>query len=224
MSNTLLTEPELTDVLNIFQRNLLLNFSCHHVGTIQSFNPANQTASASINYLKTVLVFDETTQKNVETFVPYPTISDAPVFFLRGGQASLTFPVSLNDECFIFFNDRDMDAWFSGKFSNPPDTPRLHSFSDALILVGPRSTGKSISGFDMNHALLQWIGGGQVGVSSSKVLIANATYKLNALLQELISEIQSITVTCAGSGSSSSPPLNAADLATTAGKIGNLLE
>jgi hypothetical protein len=221
---TLLTNPELPDIFNMFQRNLLLNFNCHHIGTIQSFNPANQTATASINYKKEILIFDTDTQKNKTQLVDYPPIADSPVMFLRGGQTSLTFPIAKNDECFIFFNDRDMDAWFAGSVIGAPDTSRLHSFSDAVILVGPRSKGNVLTNFDMNHLLLQWIGGGQVGVSSSKVLIGNDTYKLNALLQELISEIQSITVPITSAPGVSGTPLNSASLGATAGKLGELLE
>lgn len=221
---SLLTNPELADIFNIFQRNLLLNLNCHHLGTIQSFNPANQTATASINYKKQIIVFDPNSETSQTQLVDYPPIADAPVVFLRGGQTSLTFPISNGDECEIHFNDRDMDAWFSGSVTGPPDTSRLHSFSDAIIVVGPRSKGNVIANFDMNHALLQWLGGGMVGVSSSKVLIGNATYKLNALLQELIGKIEAITVSVTTAPGTSGPPLNAADIATTATKIGELLE
>jgi hypothetical protein len=221
--NAPIVKPQLSDVLNIALRNLMLNFNCHHVGTIQSFDPATQTATASVNYKKSLIVYDPASQSNVEKLVDYPPIGDAPVFFAGGGQATLTFPVSQGDECMIFFNDRDMDNWFSGGVGQAPATGRLHSFADSVIVVGWRSLGNVILNFDNTRALLQWENGGILGVSSSLVKIANATYTLKGVLTDLVNAIEAITVTTSG-GPSTLPLLNQAAFETIKTKIAGLLE
>ena len=71
--------------------------------------------------------------------VDYPFLADCPVIALGGGNGALTFPITTGDDCLVFFNDRDIDSWFSGSSTSAPATLRLHSFSDGIILVGLRS-------------------------------------------------------------------------------------
>lgn len=237
-------EPSLKDLLDLFQKQIMLLFNCHHVGTVQSFNPTTQQATATINYLRTY--FQQDTNPQSDTFgtsvpklVSYPTLIDCPVMFLGGGSTSLTFPVSKGDECIVLFNDRDIDNWFSGSSGSPVATSRLHSFSDAIILVGVRSKANVLSNFDTTRAALKDKGGAMVGVHSTLVKIANNTTTLNTLLQSLVTNIQNLvtataTITVTGvtsGGALSGPPANATvitavgtALGTLASQIGGLLE
>lgn len=188
------TLPSLKDLLNTFRTDLLINFSAHHIGTIQSFNAENQTATATINYQKTYPVLNPTTQQLEFNLVEYPPLVDCPVIVLGGGNASLTFPITQGDGCVILFNDRDMDHWFAGSQTSGVATPRLHSFSDGIILVGLRSLNQSLQEYDATRAVLQ-NGEALVGVGASLIKIANEVQSLKTILEGLTAKIDSVLST-----------------------------
>lgn len=230
------TDPELADVLNYFKKSVKLEINCHHIGKIQAFDPITQTATVTINYSKTFLKAekDGTFSTAIKDF---PPIKSCPVIIMGGGHRSLTFPILPGDDCILLFNDRDIDNWFAGSSSSPPATGRLHSFSDAICLVGLRPEGEFIDDYDNDAVALNY-GTTKVRVGEDKVSIMNATNTLNDLLQDLLTELQNLatnisilTVTCSTPGSPSSLPTNAADfltiqsnIATIASDIGDLLE
>jgi hypothetical protein len=238
--NLVPTEPHLIDLLNLFKKQIFLDFNSHHLGTIQSFNALTQTASASINYPKTFFNFNTTTGVYETTVQNYSVITEAPVIILGGGEGAITFPIAAGDECLIFFNDRDLDNWFVGGAGSPCATARLHSFSDALILVGISSLANVYLNYDTTRVVLRngVTGTTLVGVSATQIKIANATTTLNTLLQSLITDLtnlctalESLTVICAAPGDASSPPVNVAaitavatSLTSLSTQIGGLLE
>ena len=231
------TDPSLKDLLDLYRKNILLALSCHHIGTVQSFDATKQTATATINYKKTYFQLDAVTGLYSPVLVDYPIMVDCPVICLGGANGSLTFPITAGDECLILFNDRDMDTWFAGGSNAAVATPRLHSFSDAIILVGLRSLAHVLTNYDTSRVVLQ-NGTTLVGIGASLIKIANNQYTLNGLLQELITDVQNlvtqtaaITVICAAPASPSSIPVNVAaitaistQLTATANKIAGLLE
>lgn len=146
--NLIPNEPMLADLLNLFKKDLLLGFNCHHIGTIQSFNSVKQTATATINYKKTYFKPNSVTGLYDPVLVDYPVLLDSPVVCLGGGGSSLTFPIASGDECLVLFNDRDIDNWFSGSSNGAVATPRLHSFSDGIIVVGLRSMANVIINYN----------------------------------------------------------------------------
>lgn len=236
--NQIPNDPQLKDLLDLFKKQILLILSCHHIGTIQSFNPANQTATATINYKKTFFQLDQTTKTVVPVLQDYPVLIDCPVIVLGGGTSALTFPIEQGDECLVLFNDRDIDNWFQGGSGAAVSTQRLHSFSDAIILVGLRSLGNVLSGYDSTRAVLR-NGDALVGVGEVLIKIANNTTTLNTLLQDLITNIQNLVTATAAitvtgvttGGGTSGIPANAAAisavgtaLTTLATEIGGLLE
>ena len=241
MSNLPITqapaEPKLKDVLDAAKKDIFLSLNAHHIGTVQSFNAGNQTATATINYKKTYYQLDAATGLYEPVLVDYPIMTDCPVIVLGGGAGALTFPIQQGDECVVLFNDRDMDNWFNGSPGGPVATPRLHSFADAIVLVGLRSLGNVLADYDTVRAVLRNTTT-MVGVGPTLVKIANADYTLNELLQELTAELQAltaaitaITVPVTSAPGTSGTPINAADItaiggdiAATAAKIAGLLE
>lgn len=196
------SEPHLRDLLDLHKKEIFLEFNSHHIGTVQSFDATSQTASATVNYKKTFFEFDQTNNVYTPVLVDYPVISQCPVIFLGGGPVTLSFPVAAGDECLILFNDRDLDNWYTGNTGSPNATARLHSFSDAVILVGLRSTNTMIANFDSTRSLLQAgtsansIVALGINPSNSKILITN-TYPgnattLNTLLQNLVTDVSNL--------------------------------
>jgi hypothetical protein len=235
--NAVPSDPSLKDLLDLLKKDVMLSLNSHHIGTVESFNVTKQTVTATINYPKTYYQLNAETGLYNPVLVDYPLLVDCPVICLGGGTTALTFPIQQGDECLVLFNDRALDNWFSGGAGAAVSSPRLHSFSDGIILVGLRSLGNVLKNYDTVRAVLR-NGTTLVGVGPSLVKIANNSTTLNTLLQSLISNIQSlvsatsaITVTCAAPGNPSSPPINAAaitavasQLTSTANQIAGLLE
>lgn len=142
--NLIPNEPELIDVLNILQKQIMLNLVSHHVGTIEKFDAANQTARVKISYKKTFYEPNQATGDYEEVYKDYPLLIDCPVIVLGGGKGSLRFPIAPGDDCLLLFNDRDIDNWFEGNYDAPPSSLRLHSISDGFALVGIRNSTASL--------------------------------------------------------------------------------
>lgn len=216
------TDPNLSDLLDLHKKDIFLSLNCHAIATIQSFDSTDQTVTASINYKKTYLQAgsDGVYQP---VLVDYPLLIDVPAIILSGGPANITFPIRSGDTCLILFNDRDIDNWFESGQIGPVASNRLHSFSDGIALIGLRSSHNSLSTYDETRAVFSW-NQTMVAVSANKVKIANAVESLNTILQDLMTQIEALTVTCALPGDPSSPPINAAAFAAIATRLGALLE
>ena len=212
-ANVAPVKPSLRDALDIIKRETFLDLNCHHVGTIQSFDPVRQVAQVSIVYTKT---YNEPDSSGVFQLVEveYPLLIDVPVIILGGSAAYLSMPIAQGDDCLVLFNDRDIDVWFSGNYDQPCSTARLHNISDGFALVGIRAKGDWITLYDGSRAVLQNGPNARVAVSTSaatleagpasaptvqikadqasgKVLITNAT-SLGTILQSLSSDLKSL--------------------------------
>lgn len=173
-------EVDLIDVLNSLKRDILINLNCHHIGTIQSFDTAKQTVEASLNYKRT---FFRPNAIGVVSPVleDYPVIIDAPVIILGGGNGLLTFPIQKGDECILLFNDRDIDNWFSGSSTSGVASPRLHAFTDAIALIGPRSLSNIITNYSSESVDLRTKSGNvKVSIFENKIV---ATVDENSKLE-----------------------------------------
>lgn len=183
--------PQLSDVLNFHERSVKLSLNCHAVGTIQSFDATLQTAVVTINYVKTFLQLgtpsstfsgQEVTGATSVTNQEYPTLHDVPVVCLGGGLGFLTFPITAGDECIVLFNDRDLSTWFStGSTSSAPATPALHSFSDAMCLVGIRSVPNVLVDYDGSAVKLGYGDNSLlIDADSLTLTVGSNTVELNA--------------------------------------------
>lgn len=193
------TDPGLKDILDAYKKKTAIQINCHAIATVQSFNATNQTLTATVNYQK-VFYDRDASGAYTQRLSSYPILADCPVVVLGGGPASLTMPIAKGDQCLIFFNDRDIDTWITtGQAGQAPATPRLHSFSDAIALVGLHSLNKAISNYDGTRALLT-NGNVSVGInpSNNKATIKNqANGTLNTLLAQLITQIENLANACA---------------------------
>lgn len=79
--------------------------------------------------------------------VDLPLCISCPVMFPRAGGFSMTFPVTVGDECMIMFSERALDTWLqSGGVQLPLDT-RRHSLSDAIAILGLYSQPNKLESF-----------------------------------------------------------------------------
>lgn len=119
--------PDLYVNLQRLKENIFDSFSCMQIGKIVKFDKTAQTADIEI----------QAKYKVTETkVVDYPVLADCPVIFMQGGGAYLEFPIKADDYCVVFFNDIDIDIWYSAASIMPPNTTRKHNLSDGIALVG----------------------------------------------------------------------------------------
>lgn len=214
-------DTTLREVLNLIKQEVKLEINCHAIGTIQSFDSSNQTATITINYLRTYYEKIDNSENYKKTTVEYPLLIDCPVVCLRGGSAGLSLPIQKGDECLVLFNDRSIDNWFSSGQVLPVSNPRLHSMSDGIALVGLSNSQRSIEDYDATRASLYY-GKTRVAVGEEKVKIENETKNLNTILQNLITVL--VGLTTAPPFATSLSPTSIAQLQQVALDLGELLE
>lgn len=192
--NATTNEPSLSDLLSLLKKEIMLELNSHHVGTVQSFNSTAMTVVATVNYTKTFFERNSSTNQYVPVQVNYPIAIDCPVVVLGGGKSNLTFPIAKGDECLLLFNDRDIDNWFkTGSATSPVNSSRLHAFSDAIALVGVKSTPNVLSSYDTARAILT-NGNAKVGfnLSNNKVTLLNSSTSLGTALGNLLTALSSL--------------------------------
>lgn len=151
--------PDLRALLNAHRDELFASLNCHQTGTIVSFDQDKQTAVVQLNAQRVVYDRPQTTNEGLQQqprIVDYPLLTDVPVFFASGGNARLTLPIAQGDTCIVLFNDRDLDAWWASGQVVPPNSPRMHSLSDAMAIVGIRSQGNKVSDYSATDAELRF--------------------------------------------------------------------
>lgn len=186
-----LNEPRLTDLLDAFERDMKVNFNCHLIGRIESFDPSTCTAQVSVLYKKHI-----DNGKGGFTYADYPALNDVPCISLNGGKTGITFPIAVGDECLLLVNDRDINSWYASGVNGPLESNRLHSLADAIALVGLHSLANKVATYDNARAVL-YNGTTLVGVGTSLVKIANNQYTLGTLLNNLCSQLNSLTTAIA---------------------------
>lgn len=154
----------LASLLQLEQLDTLDTMNCHQVGEIVSFNPASQTAEVQIKMLRPF---------NGE-LKQYPVLLDCPCVVLGGGKGRVTFPIEKGDSCLVLFNDKDFDNWFASGQSMPPRSPRMHSFSDAIALVGIRNKQNKITDYLSNGTELKY-GSSTIKLEDNKVTVTNGS-------------------------------------------------
>lgn len=146
MSDKQKLPPDLTDVLENLKLEIFREINSVQIGTIQSFDITDQTATISLNIKKILSVNDDGTNELGNR----PVLLKCPCVILGGGSSHMTFHVKSGDSCIVFFNDRDIDNWFFEGGENAPNSIRTHDLSDAIALVGIRNMQNRILDFFEN--------------------------------------------------------------------------
>ncbi|AMM17515.1 hypothetical protein AX768_25280 [Burkholderia sp. PAMC 28687] len=110
-------------------------------GIVESFDPSTLAATVQIAIKGVVTGPDGTAQ-----FVNMPLLVDVPVHFPRGGNCTLTFPVSKGDECLVVFAARSIHSWWQSGGVQIPMEPVRHDLSDGFAFVGFFSQATKIGG------------------------------------------------------------------------------
>lgn len=119
-------------------------------GIVDSFDPDAITATVQLAIKGVVTGIDGKAQ-----FINMPLLVDVPVHFPRGGNCTLTFPVSAGDECLVVFAARCIDSWWQSGGVQVPFEPRIHDLSDGFAFVGFFSQATKISGVSTTSTQLR---------------------------------------------------------------------
>lgn len=184
----------LTDLFDILRTDIFLSLFCHHVGEIQSFDPDNQTVTATIKYKRTYFEQQPNGVDPVPVLKDYPLLVDIPVIVIGGGGFNVTFPIKKGDECVLLFNDRSIDNWFQSGQVGGVSSPRAHSLSDGIALVGLQNLTRLIANYDPARASLRDTTGlVRMGVGESKLHFQNSSISLLATLTQLRTTLTTLT-------------------------------
>jgi hypothetical protein len=75
---------------------------------------------------------DDGSQERVEL----PQLEDAPVHFMSGGGATMTFPIKKGDTGLAIFSSRSIDQWHQSGNVEQQISARMHDLSDGWIIPG----------------------------------------------------------------------------------------
>lgn len=230
-------DPNLKDLLDQFLVTIMMQTNCHALATIQKFDPVTQLVTASINYKKTFFVLNEVSGNNEPVLQDYPLLIDCPVIIMSGGDFALRFPIKPGDTCLVCFNDRDMDDWIHSGQVGPVGTPRLHSFSDGIAIVGLTSQQNVWDDYDPDNVELgDGTLGFKAGSGSSKIFngetvvetqeslinIANVVTSLGDVMTQLMTQLSTLTTALSAfcvtgqTNPTTEPALDAASIALAA--------
>jgi len=217
--NKIPSNPSLQIVLELLKKDIFSSLHCHAIGKIESFDATNQTAKISIDYSR-LSVNDENMTSNKKE---YPVLAECPVIVLGGGKGSLRFPIKTGDSCLVLFNDRDIDNWFTGGSKSVLNSDRMHSFSDAIAIVGVRSLANSLKEYSTEKVELV---NDKTKISlGEKVKIVNQTQNLFTILDGVLGILAAFTSTNAVPGSPVAlSPAQVAQVNAFKTQLGQLME
>lgn len=105
----------------------------------------------SINYDEMTVVVQPVIKENIKFGTQevkefkLPEIFDVPLVYLSSKDASITFPISVNDECLLFFADTCIDSWWQSGGIQSQFEERRHDLSDCFCLPCQMSQPKKIT-------------------------------------------------------------------------------
>lgn len=205
----------LIDLLDRFKIDVFSSLNCVGIGIIESLTPDKKYATLSMAYK--IRQFDAEDEKSSP--VEYPALVDCPLFRISGGGAGLFMPIKKGDTAIILFNDVDMDNFIASKNVAIPDSDRLHSFSDAIALVGIENEFQDLeedAGIYNDQSLIS------IG---EKIAFKNATFSLLEIMLELTGIVKELKPLTTAPGDPTSPnPSDGALVLALEEKIKGLLK
>lgn len=151
--------PDLSEILREHGEQFAALVNCIQIVKIETIDRTAGTVTAQIQLRR--LAADGTSTE-------YPVLVDCPYIVLQGGGAYLDMPIAPGDFGLAFFNDRDIDTWWTSGGVSDPNTRRKHSFSDAIVLVGLSPSTKVLDSSGQYVRLLGPSGSGSEAFAARK--------------------------------------------------------
>lgn len=187
--------PDLKVFGDDLKADIFATLNAVQIGRIEKVTPDAQTVEISLQIKR--LAMDGTS-------TAFPVLVDCPYFVLQGGGAYVDMPINKGDYCLVLFCDRNIDTWWATANVADPATPRKHSLSDGIALVGLNPKPQALP-----------MDGESIGLiaKDKKVRIKNDAETLYTLMGDLIDAISDLTTF----GSSANHAVTAASKAELAG-------
>lgn len=173
----------MSQALEAWFGNFSESFNAIKIGRIEGVNTDNQTVDVQILHKKVNKVFKTRELKD------YPLLKSVPFIVLGGGNSSLTFPISVGDNCLLLFCDYEIDRWWGTGESLPANFERRHDISDAFALIGVHSMVDLLQGYS-RYVQLKYS-------DESKITVGNEITLDNAEVTATGNLTANGTVTCA---------------------------
>lgn len=195
------------DAMIIAQDAIMSRLNCHNIGRILEFDKDTQTCTVELMQIK---------QFNEQAFIPAP-ITQVPLIILGAGGGYITTPNPVGTICLLLFLDRNIDNFMETGEQYVPDTARMHDFTDCVALTTFSTLANPLLNYDenaisiFNQAVIEEVqklsyikiypdniqietADGVNIALNDKVSISNAAQDLGALIQELITAIEGLTI------------------------------
>lgn len=132
------------------------------------------------------------TVRAVPSVGPSIAIPDVPVLFPSGGGYGMTWPLEKGDDIWLVFSGRSYRAWLAG--AENEDAKHRFSIGDCAAL--PQSPRQAMDA-DASAMLLGEKGGAQIRIEDGRIELGTTAVGLLALLDSLLSLLQSAVVATA---------------------------
>ena len=139
-------DPSFLSLLEALEQQILKKVNCVRPGVVLSFNPGGSGQPSTANIRIGQQQVTSMAADGTLTTQEFPPLQNVPIWFLGGGGYTVTNPIAVGDEGILLFNDRNLDTWLQTGAGQPPPEGRLHSLSDAIFLVGLRSSARALNG------------------------------------------------------------------------------
>lgn len=137
------SKKSLSDALSTWFASFSDSFNSIKVGKVLNVNYQNQTVDVQILHKR---VKEDTYTERV--LREYPPLLQVPFIVLGGGSSSLTFPISVGDNCLLLFCDFEIDRWWESGEAQPSNYDRKHDISDAFAIIGIHSMVDLLQGYN----------------------------------------------------------------------------
>ena len=182
--------PGFYDLLKISNAALDFEIFCQRPGTIIDFDESTATATVQIQQLWTL------PNGTPQTF---PPIAGVPCFTLQGGGGFIQMPIAKEDNCLLFFADRNIDAWRTQGSAQVPNNQRAHDISDCFAFVGVNPMSALLSAYVANQLTIAY-SGATIALAGGKVTIKNQAQSLKTILDTLLTTIEGATSSTGDTG------------------------
>jgi hypothetical protein len=193
-------DSSINTALRNFMLDILAELHTCMPGQIEQYNSTTQKAEVK-PLLKRAM--------KDGTQLAYPIISDVPVCFPSGNDASITFPLSKGTIVLLLFSEKSLNNWVVSGNDSDTEQGRLHSLSDCIALPGIipfNAVGKTTDSTAVEVSLkdqkivIKADGSIELGIGD----ILNPLQKV--VTEAFVTAFNSHTHICAASGSPSSTP------------------
>ena len=161
------SKKSLSDALSTWFASFSDSFNSIKVGKVLNVNYQNQTVDVQILHKR---VKEDTYTERV--LREYPPLLQVPFIVLGGGSSSLTFPISVGDNCLLLFCDFEIDRWWESGEAQPSNYDRKHDISDAFAIIGIHSMVDLLQGYS-RYVQLKYS-------DNSKIIVGNEITLNNA--------------------------------------------